>query len=69
MPASFVSRNPTGILEGFDFLNKFQSKKLNHGLRTPNGTIWQTKYALAVPKYLEFNFQPCSEGYFISGRP
>jgi hypothetical protein len=53
-----------------------------HGLRTPNEGInqrylknWtdvrQTKYALAVPKNLGLglNFRPCSEGYFLSGRP
>ena len=33
--------------------------------------MWQTKYALAVPKNLGLglNFRPCSEGYFFSGRP
>ena len=33
--------------------------------------MWQTKYALAVPKYLGLglNFQPCSEDYFFYGRP
>ena len=33
--------------------------------------MWQTKYALAVPKNLGVgvNFRPCSEGYFLSGRP
>ena len=32
--------------------------------------MWQTKYALAVPKNLGvgMNFRPCSEGYFLSGR-
>ena len=32
--------------------------------------MWQTKYALAVPKNLGFglNFWPLSEGYFLSGR-
>ena len=31
----------------------------------------QTKYFLAVPKNLGLglNFRPCSEGYFLSGRP
>ena len=51
----------------------------NHGLRTPNeginiwkiGPMWQTKYASAVSKNLGLglNFRPCSEGYFLSGRP
>ena len=33
--------------------------------------MWQTKYALAVPIYLglEFDFQPCSEGDFLTRRP
>ena len=33
--------------------------------------MWQTKYASAVPKNLglRLNFRPCSEGYFLSGRP
>ena len=33
--------------------------------------IWQTKYTTAVPKNLGLglNFRPCSEGYFLSGRP
>ena len=33
--------------------------------------MWQTKYASAVPKNLglELNFRPCSEGYFLYGRP
>ena len=33
--------------------------------------MWQTKYALAVPKKLGVgvNFRPCSEGYFLFGRP
>ena len=33
--------------------------------------LWQTKYASAVPKNLGVgvNFRPCSEGYFLSGRP
>ena len=33
--------------------------------------MWQTKYASAVPKNLGLglNFRPCSEGYFLSGRP
>ena len=33
--------------------------------------MWQTKYALAVTKNLglEFNFRPCSEGYFLSRCP
>ena len=33
--------------------------------------MWQTKYASAVPKNLGVgvNFRPCSEGYFLSGRP
>jgi hypothetical protein len=32
--------------------------------------MWQTKYALAVPKNLGlgFNFWLCSEGFFFSGR-
>ena len=35
------------------------------------GLMWQTKYASAVPKNLGVgvNFRPCSEGYFLSGRP
>ena len=52
-----------------------------HGLRTPNEgknqrslKIWADvadKYALAVPKNLGLglSFGPCSEGYFLSGRP
>ena len=52
-----------------------------HGLRTPSEGIYQRnlkiwadmadKYALAVPKNLGLglNFRPCSEGYFLSGRP
>ena len=54
-----------------------------HGLRTPNEgknqrylKNWaevanQTKYASAVPKNLgvEVNFQPRSEGYFLSVGP
>ena len=33
--------------------------------------MWQTKCASAVPKNLEVgvNFRPCSESYFLSGRP
>ena len=33
--------------------------------------MWQTKYASAAPKNLGVgvNFWPCSEGYFLSGRP
>ena len=33
--------------------------------------MWQTKYPLAIPKNLGVgvNFRPCSEGYFLSGRP
>ena len=33
--------------------------------------MWQTKYASAVHKNLGLglNFRPCSEGYFLSGRP
>ena len=33
--------------------------------------MWQTKYAAAIPKNLGVgvNFWPCSEGYFLSGRP
>ena len=33
--------------------------------------MWQTKYAAAIPKNLGLglNFRPCSEGYFLSGRP
>ena len=33
--------------------------------------MWQTKYAAAIPKNLGvgMNFLPCSEGYFLSGRP
>ena len=35
------------------------------------GPIWQTKYALAVTKNmgLGFDFRPCSEGNFLTGRP
>ena len=52
-----------------------------HGLRIPNeginprylkiGPMWQTKYASAELKNLGLglNFRPCSEGYFLSGRP
>ena len=33
--------------------------------------MWQTKYASAIPKNsgLGFDFQPCSEGNFFTGRP
>ena len=33
--------------------------------------MWQTKYASAEPKNLAVvvNFRPCSEDYFLSGRP
>ena len=33
--------------------------------------MWQTKYALDVPKNLGVgvDFWPCSEGDFLSGRP
>ena len=33
--------------------------------------MWQTKYALAVPKILGLgvDFRPCSEGDFLTGRP
>ena len=33
--------------------------------------MWQTKYALAIPKNLGLglNFRPFIEGYFLSGRP
>jgi hypothetical protein len=33
--------------------------------------MWQTKYAAAIPKNLGVgvNFRPCSECYFLSGRP
>ena len=33
--------------------------------------MWQTKYVSAVPKNLGFglNFRPCSEDFFLSGRP
>ena len=60
---------------------KTYALRLEHGLRTPNECInqrnlkiwpmWQTKYALAVPENLGVgvNFRPCSEGYFLSGRP
>ena len=46
----------------------------NHRLRTPNkgiGLMWQTKYASAVPKKLGVgvNFRPCSDDYFLFGRP
>ena len=36
-----------------------------------NWAVWQTKYAATVPKNLGLglNFWPCSEGYFLSGRP
>ena len=32
--------------------------------------MWQTKYALAVPKNLGvgIDFRPCSEGDFLTGR-
>ena len=35
------------------------------------GPMWQEKYALAVPNNLGLglNFWPCSEGFFLSGRP
>ena len=35
------------------------------------GPMWQTKYAAHIPKNLGLglNFRPCSEGYFLSGRP
>ena len=35
------------------------------------GPMWHTKYASAVPKNLGVgvNYWPCSEGYFLSGRP
>ena len=35
------------------------------------GPMWQTKYAAAIHKNLGVgvNFRPCSEGYFLSGRP
>ena len=44
------------------------------GLWTPNEGINQRylkNWALAVPKNLGVgvNFRPCSEGYFLSGRP
>ena len=53
----------------------------SHGLRTPNEGINQRylqnwadvadKIASAVPNNLGLglNFRPCSEGYFLSGRP
>ena len=60
------------------FLSTYVSR---HGLRTPseginqrNLKIWgpmrQTKYASAVPKNLGlgFDFRPCSEGDFLTGR-
>ena len=33
--------------------------------------MWQTKYAAAIPKNLGLGlkFRPCSEGFFLSGRP
>ena len=33
--------------------------------------MWQTRYALAVPINLGlgFDFRPCSEGDFLTGRP
>ena len=33
--------------------------------------MWQTKYALAVPKDLGLgvDFWPCSDGDFLTGRP
>ena len=33
--------------------------------------MWQTKYAAGIPKNLGVgvNSRPCSEGYFLSGRP
>jgi hypothetical protein len=33
--------------------------------------MWQTKYATAVPNNLRvgFDFWPCSEGDFLTGRP
>ena len=40
-------------------------------LSEKNGPMWQTKYAATIPKNLGVgvNFRPCSEGYFLSGRP
>ena len=45
-----------------------------HGPQTPIwkiGPIWKTKYASAVLRNLGVgvNFRPCSESYFLSGRP
>ena len=58
---------------------RHQKDSLRHGLRTPNegknqrriGPMWHTKYAAAIPINLGLglNFRPCSEGYFLSGRP
>ena len=70
--------------EGFNFFAvrlMIFLNSVNHGLRTPNEGInqiylknWadvETKYASVVPKNLGLglNFRPCSEGYFLSGRP
>ena len=54
-----------------------QTQASIHGLQTANEEIrkfelmWKTKYASALPKNLGLglNFRPCSEGYFLSGRP
>ena len=43
----------------------------NAGINQKIGPMWQTKYALAVPKNLGlgFDFGPCSEGDFLTWRP
>ena len=71
----------------FDFFLNGRSKIsshidfCNHGLQTPNEginqrnmkfwSIWQTKYALGVPKNLGlgFDLRSCSEGDFLIRRP
>ena len=58
-----------GTLQNISF---FSSEPLTQKrLHQPPMPMWQTKYALAVPKNLGlgFYFRPCSEGNFLTGRP
>ena len=55
-------------------MHVFKTTDYGHPMKakiSESGPMWQTKYALAVPKNLGVgvNFRPCSEGYFLSGRP
>jgi hypothetical protein len=78
MESSLSSTMSRDIVErGTNYRSQLVEEVAEHGLRTPNeginlrrqiGSMWQTKYASAVPKHLGVgvNFRTCSEGYFLS---